>query len=311
MPSLSSPEVALRRRAADGGRLFATLDALAPAEGINEVADRPTLAVHRICRLASGYGVEFISLSVGFIVQPDGTAHYAVGTGGAELALRPLAGAPRYPLLCCVVGIDPQLVRSTCSNMYPFSVARASADRHAMALSALDVELSRTVVGLLASMSSSCDRRVLAPLRMHEMIYRLLQREHRTRLLQLATEDAARDPVAAVIDYIGSHLSDPLPIEALAARVSLSPSAFSRAFRGATGRPPHRYIKECRLDKARELFDDGAVAVSVAAGAVGYASVSHFIKEFHARFGTTPGEYAEAAQQRWQPLHSRAPVIVN
>jgi transcriptional regulator GlxA family with amidase domain len=135
---------------------------------------------------------------------------------------------------------------------------------------------------------------------MQEMVYRLLQREQRTRLLQFASDEVLRNPVAAALSHIASHLADPLTVGALATHVNLSPSAFSRAFREATGRPPHRYIKECRLDRARELLDDRRLGVTAVAGAVGYSSVSHFIKEFDRRFGSTPGEYAETAHRRWR-----------
>ena len=91
----------------------------------------------------------------------------------------------------------------------------------------------------------------------------------------------------------------------------MSPSAFSRAFREATGRPPYQYVKDSRLDRAREMLDDRALGVATVAGAVGYCSVSHFIKAFQRRYGSTPGEYAEISARPPSPLvvhlSSRAP----
>jgi len=292
--------------------LFATLDALAPAEGANTVSAWEGLTVHRFC--GPTRQIEFGSLSVGFIAHADDAVTYIgkrrvcspaymVVAGGSNIDVQIAADSTRHPVLYCALRIDPQLVRSTSSSMHPFSVAGALPDLSATpALSTLDDELIHTVAGFLGALSSGCDRRVLAPIRMQEMVYRLLQREQRTRLLQAATDELLHNPVAAALSYIADHLADPLTVDALAAHVSLSPSAFSRAFREATGRPPHRYIKECRLDRARQLLDDRRLGVSAVASAVGYSSVSHFIKEFRGRFGRTPGEYAETVHGRWLAL---------
>ena len=44
-----------------------------------------------------------------------------------------------------------------------------------------------------------------------------------------------------VTGFIDTHLSENLPIEALAKQACLSPFHFARAFKSATGRAPHRY----------------------------------------------------------------------
>ena len=61
-----------------------------------------------------------------------------------------------------------------------------------------------------------------------------------------------------------------------------------------TGRSPYQFVKEMRLDRARELLIDGQLAVARVSKEVGYGSVSHFISEFRARFGVTPRTYSDA-----------------
>jgi AraC-like DNA-binding protein len=90
------------------------------------------------------------------------------------------------------------------------------------------------------------------------------------------------------------RLSDPITVADLAEQVSLSPSAFSHLFRDVTGRSPYQFLKEMRLDRARELLVDGQWAVARISKEVGYASVSHFIREFRGRFGATPRSYCDA-----------------
>src|SRR5260370_8114854 len=80
----------------------------------------------------------------------------------------------------------------------------------------------------------------------------------------------------------------------MAEQVNLSPSSFSHLFREVTGRSPYQFLKELRLDRARELLLDGRLSVTDVSRAVGYSSASHFIKEFRSRFGTTPRAYVDA-----------------
>ena len=87
------------------------------------------------------------------------------------------------------------------------------------------------------------------------MVYRVLQREQYSRLLAIAAAESASNPVSAVLDYVRAHLSEPLTVADLAEQVSLSPSAFAHLFREITGRSPYQFVKEMRLDRARELLD--------------------------------------------------------
>ena len=279
----------------DADALIARLDELAPAEGPNGVDAWAGFTIHRFSRPARLERAGFDSLSVGFVVQASGfPPAYVVTAGGSNLDLQMSAASVRHPVFYCALQIDPQLVRSITSSMYPLRVAGGRTDLpDAPEVAALDGELLHAVAGFLASLFPNCDRRILAPLRMSEMVYRLLQGEQRTRLLRLADDELLRNPITAALRHISDHLAEPLSVTALAAHAHMSPSAFSRAFREATGRPPYQYVKESRLDRAREMLDERALGVATVAGAVGYCSVSHFIKAFQRRYGSTPGEYAE------------------
>jgi transcriptional regulator GlxA family with amidase domain len=122
----------------------------------------------------------------------------------------------------------------------------------------------------------------------------VLQREQYARLLALAAAESASNPVSAVLEYMRTHLSEPLTVADLADLVSLSPSAFAHLFRDVTGRSPYQFLKEMRLDRARELLVDGNLTVARISKEVGYGSVSHFISEFRSRFGVTPRAYYDA-----------------
>ena len=210
-----------------------------------------------------------------------------------------LDATPDKPFLAFVLQIDPSVVRKVSAEM----VGRRGSSDQATAptesqdrsvVSELDDELMSAVLRFLRSLTADSDRRVLAPLYLQELVYRILQRDRFSKLLLIAGQQSDGNSVAAALNYINAHLSEPLTVDILAGQVNLSSSAFSRRFRELTGRSPYQFVKETRLERARELLLERRLGVRDVSVAVGYASMSHFIKEFRARFGTTPREYADA-----------------
>ncbi|WP_429455085.1 helix-turn-helix domain-containing protein [Nocardia sp. GP40] len=60
--------------------------------------------------------------------------------------------------------------------------------------------------------------------------------------------------MAAALSYIAAHLGEPLSVATVAAQANLSTSAFSQLFRQVTGRSPWQFVKEMRLNRARDLL---------------------------------------------------------
>lgn len=101
--------------------------------------------------------------------------------------------------------------------------------------------------------------------------------------------------VARARELLESQLADPPSLEALAAAVNLSPFHFARVFRQATGLPPHAWLKQRRLSRARELLKSGLPASEVAF-ALGFADQSHLSRQFKQAYGVTPGAYRQACR---------------
>jgi AraC-like DNA-binding protein len=210
-----------------------------------------------------------------------------------------LDATPDKPFLAFVLQIDPAVVRRLSAAVVggrgTSNQSTSSTEGHDQrVVSELDDELGGAVLRFLRSLAADSDRRVLAPLYQHELVYHILQRDRSSKLLLIAGQQEDGNSVAAALNYINAHLSEPLTVEILAEQVNLSSSAFSRRFRELTHRSPYQFVKETRLERARELLLERRLRVSDVSVAVGYASMSHFTKEFRARFGTTPREYADA-----------------
>jgi len=293
------------------GDLVAELASAASEVGAN-TGLWPGLTIYRFTAPAGPTWEEIQSLSLCIVAQGrksvmvDGETylydpfHYLVLASHLHFQAEILEATVSRPFLSFVLQIDPALVRQVSGDMLERrTTAFRSRDARAQpapqgCVSALDQELLGVVLRFLRAVKTGTDRRILAPLYLQELVYRVLQREQYARLLALAAAQSASNPVSAVLEYVRGHLSEPLTVADMADLVNLSPSAFAHLFRDVTGRSPYQFVKEMRLDRARELLVDGNLTVARISKEVGYASVSHFISEFRGRFGVTPRAYYDA-----------------
>ena len=72
---------------------------------------------------------------------------------------------------------------------------------------------------------------------------------------------------------------------------------FARLFKQSTGVPPHRYLVERRIARAKELLTTDHLSVAEIARAVGFRTASHFATVFHRAAGMTPTAYRSATQE--------------
>jgi AraC-like DNA-binding protein len=100
----------------------------------------------------------------------------------------------------------------------------------------------------------------------------------------------APDAVGAVRDLLADRLIDPPTLAELATLTGLSQFAVLRAFRAATGLPPHAYLNQLRVRRARRLLDDGLPAAEVAAE-IGFADQAHLTRHFKRVVGVPPAAY--------------------
>lgn len=101
--------------------------------------------------------------------------------------------------------------------------------------------------------------------------------------------------VAQAKDLLQSQLAAPPSLEELATAVNLSPFHFARVFRRATGMPPHTWLMQQRIARARALLRDGCLPLEVATQ-LGFADQSHLSRQFKQVYGVGPGAYRNARQ---------------
>lgn len=128
-----------------------------------------------------------------------------------------------------------------------------------------------------------------------EAILTLFQRHARLP----SPQAPGREPqvVARAKELLSSCLAAPPSLEQLARAVNLSPFHLARVFRRATGLPPHAWLMQRRLERARGLLKDGCAPLSVAMQ-LGFADQSHLSRQFKQTYGVGPGAYRKACGGR-------------
>jgi AraC family transcriptional regulator len=77
----------------------------------------------------------------------------------------------------------------------------------------------------------------------------------------------------------------------LAEACGLSTRHFARAFRQSTGVPPHRWLLQHRVQRAKALLRAHALPLADVAQRCGFADQSHFTRVFSRETGVSPGQW--------------------
>ena len=114
--------------------------------------------------------------------------------------------------------------------------------------------------------------------------------------LLLGGEGAAPREEGAVteaIRYMHRNLHRSISVRDAAAAANLSPSHFSRVFKGQTGYSPYEYILLRRIDEAKHLLASTRLSVKEVAFQVGYNSEENFIHSFQKKVGVPPSVFRQ------------------
>lgn len=102
--------------------------------------------------------------------------------------------------------------------------------------------------------------------------------------------------VARARDWLSDNMERNVGLEELAQVVDLGRFRLLRAFERETGLPPHAWLIQARVARARDLLRAGLPPAEVAA-AVGFHDQAHLTRRFHALVGVTPGRFAAEARR--------------
>ncbi|MBI5017812.1 MAG: helix-turn-helix transcriptional regulator [Deltaproteobacteria bacterium] len=106
-------------------------------------------------------------------------------------------------------------------------------------------------------------------------------------------EGQAKDArLRAAVRFMREHLGEHVSMEDVARASALSVRSLTRRFAAEFGLSPKEVLTKNRIAVARELMAARKLSVTEAAAAVGYSSLSQFIKTFRETTGRLPSEVA-------------------
>jgi AraC-like DNA-binding protein len=97
--------------------------------------------------------------------------------------------------------------------------------------------------------------------------------------------------------FVEEHLSQSIRITDLSRVVGLSVPHFARAFGLSFGEPPHLYVIQRRLVRARHLMLTTEMVLSEIALACGFNDQAHLCRLFRRYIGTTPAAWRRQTRE--------------
>ena len=110
-------------------------------------------------------------------------------------------------------------------------------------------------------------------------------------------EEQRSTVVARCIKYLSEHVIENPSVSELAERCGVSEVYLRRKFKEQMGVSPAKFRNELRLEKAASYLKFGDITVQEISDTLGYATVSHFIKEFKGRYGISPLQYRKTREE--------------
>lgn len=218
----------------------------------------------------------------------NGQRHEAFFSGG-EAIINPagLFVAPRWSATVelLLMAIEPGFVNRIAEDMGAGGPVELIPRFHFR--DALLEQLVRTLIAEFEQ--ASPPDRVYADSLTHTLIVHLLKKYSGTRLRSRAAgQGLPQRKLARVVEFIESHLSDDLALRHLADTAEMSPSYFLTLFKRSTGRAPHQFLIEKRIEKAKTLLTQTKLPIADIAAQTGFADQSHMTRLMRRHTGLTP-----------------------
>lgn len=220
---------------------------------------------------------------------------------------RIIQASPEQPYIALAVELQPVLLREVAAHLELPSRAPSAICRRLFAgpIDTAALDCVRRLVGLLERPRSIP---LLQPGIIRELHYWLLCGPHGPELVALSDVRGSSSRIGAAIAAIRAGYRQSLPVEELARTAGMSLTSFHRHFKRVTSLTPLQYQKRLRLIEARRLMLSEGISASSAAFAVGYESVSQFVREYGRLFQVPPKRDVLAIRSGSRALGHTAPA---
>ena len=93
------------------------------------------------------------------------------------------------------------------------------------------------------------------------------------------------------IDYLHANLETDVRLDAIARTAGMSRSHLIRTFRRSTGKTPHQYLLEQRIERAQTHMRQGFLSLTEIALSTGFSNQHHLARVFRRVTGMTPSQF--------------------
>lgn len=121
---------------------------------------------------------------------------------------------------------------------------------------------------------------------------------HSLHAVEEGTSDWQNARLDELLQWLESRLGEPVTQQEAAARVKMSPAAFSRWFKVNMGCVFNRYLNEIRVAKVCADIAQGKLSITEAAFNAGYNNLSNFNRRFLEVTGLTPKAFRVQIQNQ-------------
>ncbi|MBS1210771.1 MAG: AraC family transcriptional regulator [Proteobacteria bacterium] len=191
------------------------------------------------------------------------------------------------PYLGMWLELDARVIAQLAAEMEFATPLQVSTTR-AMSVVTLDEGLKDALTRLIRLLTEPLLIPLLAPLIQQEIVVRLLNGGHGPSLRRLVAAGSPSQQIAKVVAWLKQHYTEDVSMDDLATKAHMSLSTFRQHFRAVTGMSPLQYLKNLRLQDARQLMLNENLDAGSAAVRVGYESASQFSREYSRLFGEPP-----------------------
>lgn len=125
----------------------------------------------------------------------------------------------------------------------------------------------------------------LIKLKMLELLFDIMDADRGllNQMLQLRQQRPT-----SIVEVMEKNLLNPVSLQDLAYLSGRSLSTFKREFRKIYNEPAFQWIRNRRLEKAKELLTHSGISITEVSLATGFENVSHFSKVWKQKYGVSP-----------------------
>lgn len=228
-----------------------------------------------------------------------GPADYLVASVNLPINGQVTEASSEVPYLALKLEFTPSEIFEVLRE-FQMGVDKKENAKRGMYVSKIEPSLLDAVTRLARLLDTPKDIKILAPLIVKEIIYRVLQGEHGGMLKQIAIEGSSTHQISDVIEHIMNNYEKSFKIEELAEIAKMSISSLHRHFKEITLMSPIQFQKQMRLQQARILLLSESADAADVAFQVGYESPSQFSREYSRMFGLPPKEDIKRLREQYE-----------